>query len=96
MTFHPRGHPGEEAEDLGFKFAHGRRRSNSLTASNATDFKTKFEAVEQEPVFEEELHGPAPGDEEEPLSATSSHEKDSSADSMTGESIEEEDRPQKL
>jgi len=40
-----------------------RRRSNSSThATSLGTFKTKFEHVEPEPVFEEELHGPL-GDE---------------------------------
>jgi len=37
--------------------ANARRRSNSSTL-NTKDFKTKFETIEPEPVFEEELHGP--------------------------------------
>jgi hypothetical protein len=36
--------------------ANPRRRSNSSTHVTK-DFKTKFETVEPEPVFEEELHG---------------------------------------
>jgi hypothetical protein len=35
-----------------------RRRSNSSTQGLA-DFRTKFETVDPEPVFEEQLHGPA-------------------------------------
>lgn len=36
-----------------------RRRSNSSsTAPGHSALKTKFETVEHEPVFEEELHGP--------------------------------------
>lgn len=38
--------------------ANPRRRSNSMTAHNMKDFKTKFETIDPEPVFEEELHGP--------------------------------------
>jgi hypothetical protein len=30
------------------------------------DFKTKFETVEQDPVFEEDIHGPADDDESLP------------------------------
>lgn len=39
-------------------FTNARRRSNSSTASHhRNDFKTKFKAIEPEPVFEEDLHG---------------------------------------
>src|SRR5437762_4323302 len=52
-----RGRDGEESQDYGYNFTNQRRRSNS---SNKVlgDFKTKFETVDQDPVFEEELHGP--------------------------------------
>ena len=50
--------------------ANARRRSNSST-HNMKDFKTKFETIETDPVFEEELHGPT-GDELEKQSTTSS------------------------
>lgn len=80
---------------MGYHFAHPRRRSNSSTAPGLTDFKTKFETIEQEPVFEEELHGPGAADDDEPLSATT-NEKDSSAESMSGISVEEEERAKKL
>jgi hypothetical protein len=49
----PRGQPGEEAEDFGYNFAKARRRSNSSTHARSKDFKTKFEVVEREPVFED-------------------------------------------
>lgn len=52
LTQRTRGQPGEEANDHGFTFAHARRRSNSSTHSRK-DFKTKFEIVEREPVFED-------------------------------------------
>lgn len=45
-------------QDYGYNFTNARRRSNSST-QGLTDFKTKFETVEPDPVFEEELHGPA-------------------------------------
>jgi predicted secreted protein len=63
--------------------AYARRRSNSSTL-NMKDFKTKFEAVEPEPVFEEELHGPM-GEELEKQSTTS-----------TDHSVSEEDHDKKL
>lgn len=47
------------------------------------DFKTKFETIEADPVFEEELHGPM-GEELEKQSTTS-----------TDKSIEEEDDHEK-
>jgi len=53
------GVDGEEVQDEGFNLANARRRSNSSSyTAGLKDFKTKFEQVEQEPVFEEELHGP--------------------------------------
>jgi hypothetical protein len=46
--------------------ANARRRSNSSSyAGGLKDFKTKFETIEQEPVFEEDIHG-AVDDEELP------------------------------
>ncbi|MCJ1412365.1 hypothetical protein MMC19_006459 [Ptychographa xylographoides] len=88
------GREGEEAEDYGYKFANSRRRSNSSTHGNAiNDFKTKFEAVETDPVFEEEYHGaPASTEDEENLGL----EKEDSADSTSGGSIEEEEHAKKL
>ena len=60
-----------------------RRRSNSST-HNMKDFKTKFEVIEADPVFEEELHGPN-GDELEKQSTTS-----------TDKSIDAEDSDKRL
>lgn len=45
-------------QDYGYTFSNARRRSNSSTQGLA-DFRTKFETVEPEPVFEEQLHGPS-------------------------------------
>lgn len=62
-----RGVDGEEVQDEGFKLANARRRSNSSSyTAGLKDFKTKFETIEQDPVFEEDIHGPA--DSEESLS----------------------------
>jgi len=59
-----RGVEGEEVQDEGFNLANARRRSNSSSyTAGLKDFKTKFEHVEQEPVFEEELHGPEQDEE---------------------------------
>ena len=59
-----RGTLADEADDTGYNLANQRRRSNSSTQA-LNDFKTKFEAVDQEPVFEEELHGPTDDDVEQ-------------------------------
>ncbi|KAJ5949750.1 hypothetical protein N7454_001334 [Penicillium verhagenii] len=49
------GRSGDESQDSGFTFTNARRRSNSST-QGLTEFRTKFETVETEPVFEEQLH----------------------------------------
>lgn len=52
--------------DEGFSFTNARRRSNSSSFSHhISDFKTKFEVNEAEPVFEESLHGPIDENEED-------------------------------
>jgi len=82
------GQPGDEAHDYGYNFALARRRSNSSTHGSAlSDFKTKFEHVETDPVFEEEYHGAAGGTDEEHLTLM----KEESAESTSGASIEEEE-----
>ncbi|EHL00078.1 hypothetical protein M7I_4161 [Glarea lozoyensis 74030] len=49
---------GEEVQDEGFNLNNARRRSNSSSyTAGLKDFKTKFETVETEPVFEEDIHG---------------------------------------
>lgn len=77
------GREGDELEDFPANMNNPRRRSNSSTYT-AKDFKTKFETVEPEPVFEEELHGPL-GPELDKESTTSSNK-----------SVEEEDANKKL
>jgi len=54
------GHAGDEVEDVkGVHMTNARRRSNSITQAQMTkDFKTKFETVEAEPVFEESMAEP--------------------------------------
>ena len=85
QSFPPRGPPGEEIVDEQFKFTNARRRSNSSGYSNHLhDFKTKFEQIEPEVVFEEDVHGPM-GSELDKESTTSS-----------SKSIEEEDASKKL
>ncbi|KAG9246442.1 hypothetical protein BJ878DRAFT_497047 [Calycina marina] len=85
---------GEEVQDEGFNLTNARRRSNSSSYSaGLKDFKTKFETVEREPVFEEELHGAITEDAEEPelheavrvnteSSETSSFEEDDKSKSV--------------
>jgi hypothetical protein len=60
LTVAVRGAAGDELEDIKPNMVNTRRRSNSST-HNMEEFKTKFETVEIEPVFEEELHGPMGG-----------------------------------
>ncbi|KAL5050187.1 hypothetical protein BDW71DRAFT_121748 [Aspergillus fruticulosus] len=52
------GRSGEEIHDYEYSFMNTRRHSNSSMQGMA-GFKTKFETVEPEPVFEEGLHGPS-------------------------------------
>lgn len=53
-----RGVNGEEVQDEGFNFNNARRRSNSSSyTAGLKDFKTKFEHIEADPVFEEDIHG---------------------------------------
>ena len=86
-TKHPRrGVSGEESQDYGYNFANQRRRSNSSTQALG-DFKTKFEANEQDPVFEEELHGPTDDDMEH----ASTISKEESIDSTLEGSGHDED-----
>jgi len=77
------GQPGAEADDEGFTFAHARRRSNSSTHSRK-DFKTKFEIVEREPVFEDMPYE----EEEEALDKLEKQTTESS--SSDTQSVEEE------
>ncbi|KAG8528055.1 uncharacterized protein KY384_006971 [Bacidia gigantensis] len=87
------GTPGDESQDYGYNFTNARRRSNSSSHSHhITDFKTKFEAVEADPVFEEEFHGP----QEDVDDGQMSHlEKGESADSISSASVEEEEAAKK-
>lgn len=57
-----------------------RRRSNSSTHGLA-DFRTKFETIDPEPVFEEQLHGPTDQSAVTKVESTStSSSNDSEAD----------------
>jgi len=62
-----RGEPGEEAVDGGFNFTNARRRSNSsgVPHNDINNFKTKFDVNEPEPVFEEDVHGAPPEDDDD-------------------------------
>ena len=89
-----RGTPGDESQDYGYNFTNARRRSNSSTHSHAIgDFKTKFEAVEADPVFEEEYHG---AKDEAGMDEHLQLEKGDSAGSISGGSIEEEEHARKV
>jgi hypothetical protein len=56
----------EVKDENGFTFTNARRHSNSSTASHHfTDFKTKFDVNDAEPVFEEHIHGPLDEEDEE-------------------------------
>lgn len=45
-------------QDYGYTFTNARRCSNS-SIQGLADFRTKFETIEPEPVFEEQFHGPS-------------------------------------
>ena len=94
LTSLQRGRDGEEAQDYGYNFANSRRRSNSSThGNNIGDFKTKFETVDADPVFEEEYHGAAGGEED---IGGLGLEKEESAESTSGGSIDEEELAKKV
>lgn len=59
-----RGRDGDELQDYDVNMNKTRRRSNSSIERNK-DFKSKFEKIDAEPVFEEELHGPRAEDLED-------------------------------
>ena len=75
-----RGSAGTEAQDYGYNFNQARRRSNSSANTDLADFKTKFE-VDDEPVFEESVHGPR-------------EEVDDASGSSSGSSIDESESKQ--
>ncbi|ATY59731.1 F1F0-ATP synthase regulatory factor Stf2 [Cordyceps militaris] len=67
----------EDIADEDFTFTNTRRRSNSSTISHhGKEFRTKFEVIDSEPVFEESVHGPLVEEEEngDDLSKTDSSE----------------------
>ncbi|KAI9877865.1 MAG: hypothetical protein M1830_002606 [Pleopsidium flavum] len=88
------GRSGDEMQDYGYKFTNARRRSNSSSHGHAIgDFKTKFEAVDPEPVFEEQLHG-ASTETEDGEDQLSLH-KEETTGSTSGGSVEEEEHAKK-
>lgn len=69
-----RGSVGEEVVDENFRFTNARRRSNSFSHHNLSDFKTKFEVNEMDPLFDESVHGPIDEENGDDLSKTDSTE----------------------
>lgn len=51
-----RGRSGDELDESQFNLTKARRRSNS-SLETGKSFKSKFETIEKEPVFEESVHG---------------------------------------
>lgn len=78
------GNPGEEVLEDQFNFAKPRRGSNSSGFHNVHDLKTKFEVNEPEPVFEENVHGPA---DDELAKTESSSTSGGSVDEMPAKSV---------
>ena len=90
-----RGRSGDEMQDYGYNFTNARRRSNSSSHGHAIgDFKTKFEAVDPEPVFEEQLHG-ASTEVDDVDDHTELH-KEETAESTSGGSVEDEEHAKKV
>ncbi|TKA78415.1 hypothetical protein B0A49_01379 [Cryomyces minteri] len=82
------GREGDEIDHYAYNMTNPRRRSNSFSkAPGHNEFKTKFETIESDPVFEEELHGPT-ADDALDLEKQSTH-------SSSGSAEEEEAAPDK-
>ena len=82
-------------QDYGYNFTNTRRRSNSSSHGHAIgDFKTKFEAADPEPVFEEQLHG-APAETDDVDDHPELH-KEETGGSTSGGSVEEEEHAKKV
>ncbi|KAL8857306.1 MAG: hypothetical protein Q9178_006072 [Gyalolechia marmorata] len=87
------GTPGEEGQDYGYNFTNARRRSNSSSHGHTiSDFKTKFETLEAEPMFEEEFHGAKEDDLDEDHMGL---EKSESTDSTSNASVDGEEPAKK-
>jgi len=82
------GRQGDELEDYAYNMTKPRRRSNSFStaAGHVSMMKSKFETIEHEPVFEEEIHGAGAYEDGADL------EKETTLSSAgTSGSVEEED-----
>jgi hypothetical protein len=65
----------DDIVDEGLKLANSRRRSNSSSLSHhLSEFKTKFDVNELDPVFDESIHGPITDENGENLTKTDSSE----------------------
>jgi hypothetical protein len=65
----------DDIVDEGLKLANSRRRSNSSSLSHhLSEFKTKFDVNELDPVFDESIHGPVTDENGENLTKTDSSE----------------------
>ncbi|KAF2759814.1 hypothetical protein EJ05DRAFT_474871 [Pseudovirgaria hyperparasitica] len=86
------GREGDELEDFNYNMTHPRRRTNSSShGHDLSAFKTKFETIEAEPVFEEELHGPTAED----LDALALEKATTASTLASTGSVEEEDAVKK-
>ncbi|KAK5688929.1 hypothetical protein LTS10_000909 [Elasticomyces elasticus] len=80
------GRAGSELEDEDYNLVKPRRRTNSFSAAAGhSALKTKFEALDPEVFYEEDVHGPMQGDvadgnELEKMSTTSSADTTGSVD----------------
>lgn len=89
-----RGREGDEVQDYDYNMTNPRRRSNSFHQPQ-NQLKTKFETIEAEPVFEEELHG-APQGSEDMGDVNIDLEKESTNSSSGAGSVDEEDVAKKI
>lgn len=81
-----RGVNGEEVQDEGFNLNNARRRSNSSSyTAGLKDFKTKFEHIESDPVFEEDIHGA--NEEEHVVTRVTTDSSSSSVDEEDKKSV---------
>ncbi|KIV88816.1 hypothetical protein, variant 2 [Exophiala mesophila] len=83
------GRDGDEVQDYDYSFTNQRRRSNSSTQVLA-DFKTKFEGMDADPVFEDSLHGPTDDDIEKASQLSKEDSNDSST--LGGSVIDDEEK----
>ncbi|KAJ9642475.1 hypothetical protein H2201_006983 [Coniosporium apollinis] len=79
------GRDGDEVQDFTYNMTNPRRRSNSSSTGPGGALKTKFETVEAEPVFEEELHGPVTVGSEDSTAELEHSITESSSDSSVQE-----------